>query len=264
MKIGYIYIIKNEIRIGGYKIGKSASVEQRLSQLKVGSKASLVGIWSSRQYSKIEREMHTRFAHLRVPQSEWFPLTDDELQQAISILNKRASLEILVPKYVIKEPEPVIAEKPVVVAQPTTFRRSVAIEPRSPYSGPKPVWTDYSGSLPKTSIVPQNPKVKATTTQKSTPTRTHIGLSKTTSSPISDLIGGAFVGWIPLVGWFLTLMTWLQYFTNTSDKQELPMLKYGLAFGTSFSMMMVFSATSEAIEIYEPPAIEQSSTELIK
>lgn len=261
MAFGYIYIIKNEIRIGGYKIGKSASVEQRLSQLKVGSKASLVGIWSSRYYSKIEREMHTRFAHLRVPQSEWFPLTDDELQQAISILNIRANLEVLVPKYRSKEPEPVIAEKPVVV-KPTTFRRSVAIQPQSPYSGPNPVWTDYGGSLPKTSIVPQDPKVKATTTQKPKPK--NIGLAKTTPSPTSELICGAFLGWIPLFGWFATLMVWLQYLTNTSDKQDCPMLKYGLAFGTSLSLVMAIGAASDAIEIYEPPAIEQSSTELIK
>ena len=92
MSTGYVYIIKNDVRIGGYKIGKTTDVDRRFNQLKVGTKASIVGVWSSVDYSRLERQLHLMFKDIRIPQSEWFPLSDSELTDAIDYLERRAVL----------------------------------------------------------------------------------------------------------------------------------------------------------------------------
>ena len=119
MTTGYIYIIENQVGgLGGFKIGKTINPKRRFQQLKVGTKARLVGFWKSDRYSEIEKELHKIFNHLRIPQSEWFALEKDKLKHLIDRLNRSATCVELCSKY-----------KPVTT---------------NPYVGPSPVWTDYS------------------------------------------------------------------------------------------------------------------------
>ena len=89
---GYIYVLK-DLQIGGYKIGKTYRLTQRMAQLKVGDKASIVGLWSSPNYGDLERILHTQWKAKRIPQSEWFALEYNELEQVVMWLNDNASQE---------------------------------------------------------------------------------------------------------------------------------------------------------------------------
>ena len=89
---GYIYVIK-DLQLGGYKIGKTYRLTQRMAQLKVGDKAEIVGIWSSPNYGDLERILHTRWKTKRIPQSEWFALSSKELKEVAMWLNDNASQE---------------------------------------------------------------------------------------------------------------------------------------------------------------------------
>jgi len=88
---GTVYILKNTVGGGGYKIGISRVIKNRLKQLEVGTKAEVVGLWESTNYSDLERMLHQRYRSVRVPQSEWFLLDKDQLQDAITWLNENAS-----------------------------------------------------------------------------------------------------------------------------------------------------------------------------
>ena len=89
MTTGYIYVIKNEVGgLGGFKIGQTINPPRRFRELKLGTKSSLVGLWRSDKYASIERFLHKTFKHLRVPQSEWFALTPNVLQDVIGKLNR--------------------------------------------------------------------------------------------------------------------------------------------------------------------------------
>ena len=89
---GYIYVLK-DLQIGGYKIGKTYRLTQRMAQLKVGDKAEIVGLWSSPNYGDLERILHTRWKTKRIPQSEWFALSSKELKEVAMWLNENASQE---------------------------------------------------------------------------------------------------------------------------------------------------------------------------
>ena len=58
MPTGYIYVIKNEVGgLGGFKIGKTTDPQRRFRELKLGTKSSLIGLWSSDNYSSIEKRI---------------------------------------------------------------------------------------------------------------------------------------------------------------------------------------------------------------
>lgn len=90
-RIGYLYILRNLLG-DGYKIGITDNIHRRFKQLEVGSKAECIGYWSSLNYRNLERFLHNHYTPCRVPQSEWFMLTDHELDWAISWLNDSASV----------------------------------------------------------------------------------------------------------------------------------------------------------------------------
>ena len=127
MTTGYIYVIKNEVGgLGGFKIGQTINPPRRFRELKLGTKSSLVGLWRSDKYASIERLLHKTFKHLRVPQSEWFALTPDTLQDVIGRLNRCSTCMELKSEYKAAEP----------VYVPPAY-----VEPYSPpiYNPPEPV-----------------------------------------------------------------------------------------------------------------------------
>ena len=89
--VGTVYVIKNLVGGGGYKIGVSRVIKNRLKQLEVGTKAEVVGLWESPNYTDLERMLHQRYKSERIPQSEWFCLGRYQLDEIIEWLNENAS-----------------------------------------------------------------------------------------------------------------------------------------------------------------------------
>ena len=106
IKTGYVYVLKSTL-LGGYKIGITTSPASRFKALAVGSKAELVGYWSVDAYRELEKQLHKEYGAKRVPQSEWFDLTEEELLEVIS---KISSLGF--PEYIEPETAKIIEYKP--------------------------------------------------------------------------------------------------------------------------------------------------------
>lgn len=84
---GFLYILQMD---HGYKIGITTNLDQRMKSLEVPEKASIVGHWESKDYTFVERLLHRMYKDKRVPQSEWFLITAQELKPALHLLNTTA------------------------------------------------------------------------------------------------------------------------------------------------------------------------------
>jgi hypothetical protein len=203
MAIGYNYLIRDTISEPAiYKIGISGVLDKRLKQLKDGILTAVVGIWSSPHYEDLEKQLHKLFPMKRLPQSEWFKLSEAEVIKVIASTSQQARLEFLIPKY--KPTEPVLTEselfkaelKPVVRQAVKPNGSTYPVPVRSTYSGPNPVWTDYTGKtreLP--SPLPEATRTAATTFQPGTTVSTY-GTTPGSNSGGSILLGIGF-GMIP-------------------------------------------------------------------
>ena len=98
VKTGYLYLLKNNI-LGGYKIGITTSPKSRFKALAVGTKATLIGYWQLDAYRELEKQLHKEYADYRVPQSEWFDLTDFDVRDVIQKVTSIASIEFLMPEF---------------------------------------------------------------------------------------------------------------------------------------------------------------------
>ena len=78
-----VYLIKHN-QSGLYKIGMTKNWDSRSKQLKVGSSTSKIKLVSCRNSEKWEKVLHAMFKHKRIPQSEWFQITE---QDAIAKMN---------------------------------------------------------------------------------------------------------------------------------------------------------------------------------
>ena len=97
IKTGYLYLLKNNI-LGGYKIGITTAPKSRFKALAVGTKATLIGYWQLDAYRELEKHLHKRYAAQRVPQSEWFNLTEEEIRSVIQNVSSIGSTEFLLPE----------------------------------------------------------------------------------------------------------------------------------------------------------------------
>ena len=86
-QIGFVYILQIP---HGYKIGITTNLDARMKQLEVPEKASIIGHWQSKDYTVLERLLHSMYKEKRVPQSEWFLINEQELQPALHLLNTTA------------------------------------------------------------------------------------------------------------------------------------------------------------------------------
>ena len=98
IKTGYLYLLKNNI-LGGYKIGITTAPKSRFKALSVGTKATLIGYWQLDAYRELEKQLHKEYADFRVPQSEWFDLSDQEIRNVIQKVTSIASTEFLMPEF---------------------------------------------------------------------------------------------------------------------------------------------------------------------
>lgn len=82
-----VYLIRhNETNL--LKIGMTTNWEQRSRRLEVGRTTTKIMTVPCKDSGKWERVLHTMFKHKRLPQSEWFKITEEE---AISKMNWLAS-----------------------------------------------------------------------------------------------------------------------------------------------------------------------------
>jgi hypothetical protein len=97
VKTGYVYLLKNNI-LGGYKIGITTAPRSRFKALAVGTKATLIGYWQLDAYRELEKHLHKQYAAQRVPQSEWFNLTEEEIRNVIQNVSSIGTTEFLLPE----------------------------------------------------------------------------------------------------------------------------------------------------------------------
>ena len=98
VKTGYVYLLKNNI-LGGYKIGITVAPKSRFKALGVGTKATLIGYWQLDAYRELEKQLHKEYADYRVPQSEWFKLSDQDVKDVVQKITSISNIEFLMPEY---------------------------------------------------------------------------------------------------------------------------------------------------------------------
>ena len=99
IKTGYVYLIKS-LLLGGYKIGITTAPQSRFNALEIGTKAELIGYWSLDAYRELEKQLHAEYKDVRIPQSEWFDLTTEQVETVIQAITSIAKTEFLLPEYV--------------------------------------------------------------------------------------------------------------------------------------------------------------------
>ena len=87
-KRGYVYLVRFADL---YKIGITINVERRMEQLKPDE---VLAIKEAINTFGIEKILHKRYAHCRLPQSEYFRLTPQEVLQVKGILDGSALCDI--------------------------------------------------------------------------------------------------------------------------------------------------------------------------
>ena len=85
--IGYVYIILHK-KTNLYKVGKTINEERRFKELDVGGATKLVKSYRVFNHSSVEKLCHRAFANKRLPQSEYFQLTDEDLNEIKKILEE--------------------------------------------------------------------------------------------------------------------------------------------------------------------------------
>ena len=97
VKPGYLYLLRNTV-LGGYKIGITTAPESRFKALSVGDKTELVGYWQTDYYRELEKHYHKLYKDERVPQSEWFDLTDTAVDDIVNQMHSSAVTQWLDPE----------------------------------------------------------------------------------------------------------------------------------------------------------------------
>lgn len=78
---GFVYLVRNEDL---YKIGHTDDLERRLKELKP---TEVIAHLRSTETRNIEASLHKRYANKRIPQTEYFRLSKDEVDEVVQILN---------------------------------------------------------------------------------------------------------------------------------------------------------------------------------
>lgn len=132
-RVGEIYLIRH-IGTDAHKIGITLDWYRRAEQLDVGLKAEEVAVARVLFPGKLEKKLHRRYDKQRLPQSEWFHLTIEQVEEVVQVLlfeegRYKASLEPIKPK-----PSP---------RQPAPYR---IIKGDTAHQSPEPAWTSVDRS----------------------------------------------------------------------------------------------------------------------
>ncbi len=119
---GYLYLLKNLI-LGGYKIGITTAPKTRFKQLSVGTKSAIIGYWEHDAYRELEKYFHKLYAEHRVPQSEWFDLSQDHIQSVIDVMHTAGITQYVSPDFTPKytSNRPVITTVPPELSSTATW-----------------------------------------------------------------------------------------------------------------------------------------------
>ena len=74
-KYGFVYLIQNN---DIYKIGITENLLRRFRQLKP---TEILDVVRCTNYKTLEQELHIKFKNVRIPQTEYFRLTQEQIQQ---------------------------------------------------------------------------------------------------------------------------------------------------------------------------------------
>ena len=84
---GYVYLVTHSNAQGLHKIGLTRNPEQRTNQLG-GDDCTVVAMVMCIDTERLENDLHKRFKRNRIPQSEWFNLSKEELSSVCEVLLK--------------------------------------------------------------------------------------------------------------------------------------------------------------------------------
>jgi len=80
---GFVYLVRNGDL---YKIGITTDLKRRLSELKPDEVVNTV---KRSDYEEVEKKIHKQFKRLRVPQTEYFRLTEADLAEVEALMEQR-------------------------------------------------------------------------------------------------------------------------------------------------------------------------------
>lgn len=93
---GFVYLIRNKDL---FKIGITVSMQRRMKELKPDE---VVAVKQAANMRGIEKLLHKRYKHQRIPQTEYFRLSSDEVSEAVLLLGGDAAAGYI-PKESAKE-----------------------------------------------------------------------------------------------------------------------------------------------------------------
>lgn len=94
VKPGYLYLLRNTL-LGGYKIGITTAPTSRFKALAVGDKTELIGYWQTDAYRELEKYYHKLYKEERCPQSEWFKLEPEMVDDIVQQMHSSAATQYL-------------------------------------------------------------------------------------------------------------------------------------------------------------------------
>ena len=82
---GYVYLITHPNGKGNYKIGLTRNPPEQIKQLS-GNECTVLAMVLCADPEKTEDLLHKKFAGKRMPKTEWFDLSREELQEVCDVL----------------------------------------------------------------------------------------------------------------------------------------------------------------------------------
>lgn len=92
MDSGYVYLKTHANARGLHKIGLTRNPAAREAQLG-GDECTVIARVKVQDPEKLERELHEKYEKKRLPQSEWFDLSEDQINEIVNTLRKAHAKE---------------------------------------------------------------------------------------------------------------------------------------------------------------------------
>jgi hypothetical protein len=86
-KRGYVYLIRNG---NLHKIGVTMDLERRMKELRPDE---IIAVYQANNVTGVEKLLHSRYKNVRLPQTEYFRLSQEQVREVKLILNGKEGLE---------------------------------------------------------------------------------------------------------------------------------------------------------------------------
>tara|TARA_Y100001968_G_scaffold282415_1_gene280290 strand:- start:24 stop:563 length:540 start_codon:yes stop_codon:yes gene_type:complete len=110
---GFVYLIRNKDL---YKIGITQNLEQRMKALKPDE---IVSTLETDNFEKLEKELHEKYKSVRIPQTEYFRLTETQLEDCTKKLTAVISDDL--PSQVESRTKEILVKGVLVLTASGTF-----------------------------------------------------------------------------------------------------------------------------------------------